>query len=185
MSGNLQARLERTVALIGLMGAGKTAVGTALAARLGVPFLDSDAEIVEAANMTIAEIFETYGEAFFREKETQVLARLLEGPPSVLSTGGGAYLRQENRDLIARKGVAVWLNAPLDLLWSRVRNKTTRPLLNVPEPLEVLRKLYEERTPVYAKAEIAVEARPEFSVQDMAEQVERALIAYGHGVVKT
>jgi len=102
-----------------MMGAGKTAVGTVLARKLGVDFVDQDEEIERAANRTIAEIFRDHGEAFFREKETAVLARLLQGPPCVLSTGGGAFLALRNRELISAHGVAVWLRAELNLLWAR------------------------------------------------------------------
>lgn len=184
MGGNLRVRLNKTVALIGLMGSGKTAVGTALADRLGVPFVDSDAEIVLAANMTIAEIFESYGEDFFRQKESQVLARLLDGPPAILSTGGGAFLRAKNRDLIDDRGVAVWLNAPLDLLWARVRHKTTRPLLNVDNPYQVLSRLYHDRLPVYRLAKVHVLANENYSVQDMAGAVEQAVLEQAPGILE-
>ena len=122
--------VKKTIVLVGMMGAGKTAVGKALAARLDVPFLDSDTALQEAANMTIAEIFERDGEVFFRERETQVLRRLLEDETkSVLSTGGGAFLAAENRELITQMGVSVCLQASLPLLWNRVKHKNTRPLL--------------------------------------------------------
>ncbi|MHA6345212.1 shikimate kinase [Roseivivax sp. CAU 1761] len=149
-------RLMKTVVLIGMMGAGKTAVGRALAGCLGVDFVDSDHEIERAANMTIAEIFARDGEAFFRQKEAQVIARLLDGVPRILATGGGAFLRTENRDSIAARGVSVWLDADLDLLWTRVRHKETRPLLRTPDPYGTLAALYEARTPIYAKADLAV-----------------------------
>ena len=140
-------RLAKTVVMVGMMGAGKTAVGTALARHLGVPFLDSDEEIVRAANRTIAEIFERDGEAFFRARETEVISRLLRGTPCVLSTGGGAFLSAANRQMIHDVGVSVWLRAELDLLWQRVRHKTTRPLLRTATPRETLRELYEARLP--------------------------------------
>jgi len=178
-------RLKRTVVLVGMMGAGKTAIGTALARLLSVPFLDSDEEIVKAANRSIAEIFERDGEPFFREKEAQVLARLLAGPPCVLSTGGGAYLSPANRAAIAREGVAVWLKADLDLLWQRVRHKTTRPLLRTDNPLETLRALLAARTPAYAEAEVVVQARPEYSVDDMTQKVAEALRAHGDIIERT
>ncbi len=178
-------RLKRTVVLVGMMGAGKTAIGTALARLLSVPFLDSDEEIVKAANRSIAEIFERDGEPFFREKEAQVLARLLAGPPCVLSTGGGAYLSPANRAAIAREGVAVWLKADLDLLWQRVRHKTTRPLLRTDNPRETLRALLAARTPAYAEAEVVVQARPEYSVDDMTQKVAEALRAHGDIIERT
>lgn len=171
------ARLKKTVAMVGMMGAGKTAVGTALARALGVPFLDSDEEIVRAANRSIAEIFERDGEPFFRARESEVLARLLRGPPCVLSTGGGAYLADSNRRLISDVGVAVWLRADLDLLWNRVRHKATRPLLRTSNPRETLRALYESRVPYYSLADVTVDASADLSVEGMAGRVVAALRA--------
>ncbi len=158
-----------------MMGSGKTAVGTALARRLDVPILDSDTEIVRAANMSIAEIFERYGEPFFREKETQVITRLLETERCVLSTGGGAYLTPQNRCVISSKGVAVWLRADLDLLWARVRHKSTRPLLRTASPFETLKELCDARNPVYALADLVVDADPDYSIEDMTDRVVEAL----------
>jgi len=157
--------------MVGMMGAGKTAIGAALARRLGVPFLDSDTEIEAAADRTVAEIFERNGEAFFREKESQIIARLLDGAPAVLSTGGGAYLSEANRRMISERGVAVWLRADLELLWDRVRHKTTRPLLLTDDPKGTLRQIYEDRTPIYALADLIVEADPTYSIEDMTDQV--------------
>lgn len=168
-------QLAKTVVMVGMMGAGKTAVGTALARLLGVAFKDSDEEIVRAANMTIAEIFERDGEPFFRARESEVIARLLRGAPCVLSTGGGAFLSEANRQLIHDIGVSVWLRADLDLLWQRVRHKTTRPLLRTPNPRETLRELYEARLPHYAEADIVVESSSDLSVEDMAARVLEAL----------
>ncbi len=175
MSAPERWKLHRSVVLVGMMGAGKTAVGRALAGRIGVPFLDSDAEIESAANMSIAEIFERDGEAFFRDRETQVIARLLEGAPGILSTGGGAFLSERNRALISEKGVSVWLDADLPLLWNRVRHKDTRPLLRTANPLATLKSLYEARVPIYAMADLAVQARPEYAVETMADEVLRTL----------
>jgi len=172
---NLTYVLKKTVVLVGMMGSGKTAVGSALARMLGVPFLDSDAEIVRAANMTIPEIFERDGEPFFRDKETQVITRLLDSERGILSTGGGAFLAERNRAVIAERGVAVWLRADLELLWSRVRHKTTRPLLRTDNPYRTLKELCAARNPVYALAELAVDARAEYSIDDMARQVIAAL----------
>ena len=160
-------KLTKTIVLVGLMGAGKTAVGRLVAQELGADFLDSDEEIVKAANMSIAEIFERDGEAFFRQKETQVLDRLLDGKPCILSTGGGAYMSEENRALITQKGVALWLRADLDLLWSRVKHKNTRPLLRVPHPKAKLTELQNDRTPHYAKAELVVDAEKQLSLEQM------------------
>lgn len=166
-----QWKLKKSIVLVGMMGAGKTAVGKALAARLHVPFKDSDAEIEAAANMTIAEIFERDGEAFFRDGETRVLDRLLDGPGSILSTGGGAFLAARNRDLISRKGISVWLKVDLDLLWKRVKHKDTRPLLQTPDPYETLSRLYEERQPVYAMADLTVTSSADYSIDTMTEKV--------------
>ena len=157
------------------MGAGKTAVGTALARLVAAPLLDSDDEIVRAASRPIAEIFERDGEPFFRARESEVLARLLRGAPCVLSTGGGAYLSESNRRLISDAGVAVWLRADLDLLWQRVRHKTTRPLLRTANPRETLRGLHEARVPLYGLADLVVEASPELSIDAMALRVRDAL----------
>ncbi len=173
----MRRRLKKTVVLIGMMGAGKTAVGNALARMLGVDFVDSDDEIERAANMTVSDIFQRDGETFFRAREAEVLARLLAQPPCVLSTGGGAFLAPGNREIIARKGVAVWLKADLDLLWQRVRHKTTRPLLRTPDPRATLAGLLTAREPIYSLAEITVEARPHYSVDEMAGKVIEALSA--------
>ncbi len=169
-------RLGKTVVMVGMMGAGKTAVGTALARQLGVPFLDSDEEIARAANRSIPEIFERDGEPFFRARETEVISRLLRGTPCILSTGGGAFLSAANRQMIHEVGVSVWLRADLDLLWQRVRHKTTRPLLRTANPRETLRELYEARMPLYAEADLVVDSAPELSVEDMATRVRQALL---------
>jgi shikimate kinase len=168
-------QLKKTVVMVGMMGAGKTAVGTALARMLGAPFLDSDEEIVRAANRSIPEIFERDGEPFFRARESEVLGRLLRGNPCVLSTGGGAFLAEANRAMIAEQGVSVWLKADLDLLWQRVRHKTTRPLLRTANPRETLRGIYEARVPIYALADVVVESRADFSIDEMAGRVLAAL----------
>ena len=169
------ARLAKTVVLVGMMGAGKTAVGTALARQLGVEFKDSDEEIVRAASRSIAEIFERDGEPFFRARETEVISRLLRGTPCVLSTGGGAFLSETNRKLVHDVGVSVWLRADLELLWQRVRHKTTRPLLRTANPRETLAQLYHARLPSYRLADLAVDASPDYSVEQMAARVVEAL----------
>ena len=168
-------RLKKTVVLVGMMGAGKTAVGTVLAKLIGVPFLDSDEEIARAADRSIPEIFERDGEAFFRARETEVLARLLRSEPAILSTGGGAFLTQVNRDLIRDSGISVWLRADLDLLWQRVRHKALRPLLLTPNPRETLRALYEARVPFYQQADLVVDSAASLSVDGMAQRVNEAL----------
>ena len=171
----VKERLKKTVVLVGMMGAGKTAVGTALARILGVPFRDSDEEIVKAAQRSIAEIFERDGEPFFRARESEVLGRLVGGEPCILSTGGGAFLNGKNRDIVAGAGVSVWLRADPDLLWQRVRHKTTRPLLRTANPRETLRTLYEARVPLYGLADLVVDSAPELSIDDMAHRVIEAL----------
>ncbi len=163
--------------MVGMMGAGKSAIGAALAERLSVPFLDSDTEIERAANRTIAEIFERDGEEFFRDRETQVIARLMGGGPVVLATGGGAFLRDRNRTLIGVRGLSVWLRADPDLLWQRVRHKSTRPLLNTKRPKRTLTSLYERRSPVYALADVTVDAAPPCSIGEMTDRVLKALHA--------
>jgi shikimate kinase len=172
-------KLKRSVVLVGMMGAGKTAVGTALARQLGVDFLDSDDALAKAAQMSVAEIFARDGEEFFRARESEVLFRLLAGPPCVLSTGGGAFLAAQNRAAISAHGVSVWLKADLELLWQRVRHKSTRPLLRTANPKATLAALVAERTPVYALADLVVTAQPEYSIDDMAGAVLAALIAHG------
>ena len=168
-------RLKKTIVMVGMMGAGKTAVGRALANRLGVPFLDSDAEIETAANRTVPEIFARDGEAFFRRKESQVIARLLDEARGVLSTGGGAFLAEANRRLISERGVSVWLNADPDVLWNRVRHKDTRPLLRTSDPRATLQALYEARVPLYAQADLAVRSDGDASIDDMVDRVLAAL----------
>ncbi|WP_192931082.1 shikimate kinase [Gemmobacter serpentinus] len=171
----MKERLLKTVVLVGMMGAGKTAVGTALSRMLAVPFRDSDEAIVEAAQRSIAEIFERDGEPFFRARESEVIARLVGGPPCVLSTGGGAFLSDRNRAIIKQAGVSVWLRADLDLLWQRVRHKTTRPLLRTANPRETLRNLYEARVPYYGMADLAVDAAQDLAIDGMALRVIEAL----------
>ncbi len=163
--------LHRTVVLVGMMGSGKTAIGRALAARLDVAFLDSDAEIEKAANASIAEIFSRDGEDFFRDREAEVISRLLTGTPGVLSTGGGAFLAQRNRDAIAQLGVAVLLDADIDLLWSRVKHKDTRPLLRTANPRATLSEIYAARAPIYGLADLSVKADPDFSIEEMTDHV--------------
>ena len=164
-------RLKKTVAMVGMMGSGKTAVGRAVAIKLGVPFLDSDQEIEAAANLTVPEIFQRDGEVFFRKRETEVIRRLLETQSGILSTGGGAFLSEVNRDNIAKKGVAVWLDAQLDLLWSRVRHKDTRPLLRTANPRATLAEIFATRTPIYKLAELRVACAEDLSIDAMAERV--------------
>lgn len=171
------ALLHRTVVLVGMMGCGKTAIGRALSTRLDVAFLDSDHEIEVAAAASIAEIFERDGEPFFREREAEVIDRLLSGPPAILSTGGGAYLATRNRAAIAGKGVAVWLDAPLDLLWERVRHKDTRPLLRTPDPLATLTEIFHARTPIYREAALRIDVQAGASIEQTTRSVIDCLAA--------
>ena len=165
-----RAILHRPVVMVGMMGSGKTAIGRALSQRLGVDFADSDTEIERAANASIAEIFARDGEIFFRKREEEVIARLMSGRPMILSTGGGAFLAPGTQAAISRLGIALWLDAPLDLLWERVRHKDTRPLLRTPDPRATLTQIFEARTPVYAKAPLRLEVRPGWSIEATTAQ---------------
>ena len=150
---------QKSIALIGLMGAGKTAVGRRLANRLELVFTDVDDEIELAAGKCIREIFAEHGEAYFRQGERKVIARLLENGPQVLATGGGAYMNAETRTNIGKHGISIWLKAELPILLNRVRRRDHRPLLATGEPEKVMRALMQERYPVYAQADITVESR--------------------------
>ncbi len=147
---------RRTIVLVGMMGSGKSSVGRRLAARLGLPFSDADTEIEQAAGMTIPEIFAAHGEAFFRDGERRVIARLLGSGPRVLATGGGAFMSDETRERIAAQGISVWLKAEPDVLMRRVRKRANRPLLQTPDPEGTLRNLLSAREPVYALADLTV-----------------------------
>jgi shikimate kinase len=150
--------LPRTVALVGLMGAGKSAIGRRLGQRLGLPFVDADDEIERAAGCTISEFFERFGETEFRNGERRVISRLLEGPPHVLSTGGGAYIDAATRALMREKALTVWLRADLEVLYDRVRKRSHRPLLREGDPREILGRLMDQRYPIYAEADLVVES---------------------------
>lgn len=149
----------RSIVLIGLMGAGKTAVGRRLANRLDLPFIDADTEIEVAAGASVSEIFAEHGESYFRQGERKVIARLLEGGPQVLATGGGAYMNAETRANIKARGLSVWLKAELKVLLKRVGRRDSRPLLAAGEPEKVMKKLIEERYPIYEEADVTVESR--------------------------
>ncbi len=164
-------RLRRPVVLVGMMGSGKTAVGTALAERLDVPFRDTDEALVAAARMSIPEIFARDGEAFFRAREAEVLRRVLIEGPGVVSTGGGAFLRAENRAAIDAAGVSLWLKVDGELLWQRVRHRGARPLLMTADPKGTLLSLLAERTASYAQATLVAEAAPSLSIAGMVDRV--------------
>ncbi len=150
---------RRSIVLVGMMGAGKSSIGRRLASRLNLSFVDADTEIEKAAGMTIAEIFSTHGEPYFRAGEARVIARLLEGGPQVLATGGGAFMNPETRGAIRAKGVSVWLRATLDVLNRRIKRRGDRPLLKSADPSETLRRLIDERYPTYAEADVTIESR--------------------------
>jgi shikimate kinase len=152
------ARLERTIALVGMMGAGKSTVGRKLADSLGAGFVDSDEEIEKAASLTVQEIFERLGEPEFRRGERRVIERLVNGPPIVLATGGGAYLDPTTRALLKEKATTVWLRADLETIWKRVSRRDTRPLLKKPNPKQVLADLAAAREPIYAEADIVIDS---------------------------
>ena len=150
---------RRSIVLVGMMGAGKSSVGRRLASRLGLTFVDADTEIESAAGMSIAEIFAAHGEGYFRSGEARVIARLLEGGPQVMATGGGSIMNPDTRALIGAKGVSVWLDADYEVLLRRVKRRTDRPMLKTVDPAETLRRLLDERKPVYALADVTLRSR--------------------------
>ena len=169
--------MQRWIVLVGLMGAGKSAVGRAVADRLRARFVDADAEIERAAAMPIAEIFARDGEAFFRAREAEVIGRLLAGRPGVLATGGGAWMAEANRRAIDAAGISLWLDTDLDTLWARVRpqrGRQARPLLATGDPRASLAALARERAPVYALAQARVRSGAELSVGAVADRVVEA-----------
>lgn len=148
----------RTIALVGLMGAGKTTVGRRLAHALGLPFVDADEAIVAAAGRSIDDIFAERGECEFRRGERQVIARLLDGEPHILATGGGAFVDPRTRALMKERAISIWLKAPLDVLMKRVTKRDHRPLLKEDDPRAVMQRLMDERYPIYAEADITIES---------------------------
>lgn len=178
---------QRVIVLVGLMGAGKTTIGRRLAARLGVPFIDADAEIETAAGMSISEIFEKHGEAHFREGERRVIERLLRsGAGGVLATGGGAFIDPQTRLAIARHGVSVWLRADVELLLKRVQRRNTRPLLKQGDPREIMEKLRDQRYPIYALADIvtdSVDTPHDAVVDDIVAKLTAYFAAKGGGAM--
>ena len=147
-----------TIVMVGLMGAGKTAIGRRVAARLGLPFVDADDEIEAAAGSSIGDIFERLGEASFRDGERRVIARLLDGPAKVLATGGGAFMDGETRERIAARGISIWLRADIDTLVRRTSRRNDRPLLRNGDPKEILSRLMNQRYPIYQQADIVVDS---------------------------
>jgi shikimate kinase len=163
-TSNVDAQLRaalgpRSLVLVGMMGAGKSAIGRKLAQRLNLPFVDADAEIERAAGMSISDIFAKHGEPYFRAGEARVIARLLEGGPQVLATGGGAFMHPQSREAIRAKGISVWLKAEYDVLIKRIKRRADRPMLKTEDPGETLRRLMQERDPIYAEADVIVHSR--------------------------
>ena len=150
---------QRNLVFVGLMGAGKSSIGRPVAQQLGLPFVDTDAEIERVSRMTIAELFAAYGEQEFRALETRVIKRLLKGGPRVVSTGGGAFINESTRLHVKRGSLSVWLKADLDVLWERVNKRDTRPLLKTENPKQTLENLMNARYPIYAEADITVLSR--------------------------
>ncbi|MFH1342555.1 MAG: shikimate kinase [Pseudomonadota bacterium] len=149
----------RSVVLVGMMGVGKSTIGRRLSARLHLPFLDADTEIEAAAGMSIPDIFETHGEPHFRDGEARVIARLLDGGPAVIATGGGAYMREETRNRIRDKAVSLWLKADADIIMKRVKRRADRPLLQTADPAATVGRLIAEREPVYQRADLTIWSR--------------------------
>lgn len=175
-SKSAQESDQRPIVLIGMMGVGKSTVGRRLAARLGLPFVDADEEIENAAGMTVSEIFEKFGETGFRDGERRVIARLLEDGRRIIAAGGGAFMNDETRALILEKGIAIWLDAELDVLVERVSRREGRPLLKDKDPRTVLKDLAEVRNPVYAQAPLHIrsgEGPHELTVDRIVEALAR------------
>lgn len=165
---------DRSIVLIGMMGVGKSSIGRRLGTRLGIPFVDADAEIERAAGMSIADIFARHGEDAFRSGEARVIARLLNGGPQVLATGGGAVMNAATRALIQQRGISIWLSAEFDLLLRRIsKRKSERPLLQTADPAATLRELMAEREPIYAQADVTVQSRDVPHDAVVAEIIER------------
>jgi shikimate kinase len=166
--------VDRSIVLVGLMGVGKSTVGRRLAKRLGLKFIDSDTEIEAASGYSIAEIFERFGEPSFRDGERRVIARLIDGPPKVIATGGGAFMDERTRSLILASCTAIWIDAEIDTLAERVSRRNSRPLLKDKDPAQVLSRLAETRNPIYAEAHIHVRSEPT-PHDDTVEQIVSAL----------
>lgn len=167
----------RSIVLVGMMGAGKSSVGRRLATSAGLPFVDADNEIEAAAGMSIPEIFAAHGEAAFRSGEARVIARLLDGGPMVLATGGGAFMNAETRAALRAKAVTIWLKADFNVLWRRVKRRSDRPLLKTADPAATLLQLMQQREPIYAEADITIASR-DVPHAAMVEAIMRALVAF-------
>src|SRR5271155_5866133 len=171
---------HRSIVLIGMMGVGKSSIGRRLGGRLGIPFVDADAEIEKAAGMSIADIFSRHGEADFRSGEARVIARLLEGGPEVLAAGGGAIMHADTRAAIKAKGVSIWLDAEFDVLMRRIsKRKHERPMLQTADPAATLRDLLAVRAPVYAQADLTVQSR-EVPHDAIVAEIMTSLAAFLH-----
>jgi len=168
---------QRSIVLIGMMGVGKSTIGRRLAVRLRLPFVDADTEIEAAAGMTIPEIFERHGEPYFRDGEARVIARLLDGGPVVLATGGGAFMREETRSRISDRAVSIWLKADVDTIMRRVRRRADRPLLQTADPEATVTRLISEREPVYQIANLTIASR-EVPHEKIVDECVDALHAY-------
>jgi shikimate kinase len=169
-------KLTKPAILVGLMGAGKSTVGRRLAHVLGVPFMDSDQEIIEAAGCSISDIFELYGENIFRDLEQRVLLRLISSEPCVIATGGGAFMNTTIRQAVKDKGISIWLKADLPVLIERVSRRDTRPLLKTGDKGEILSSLMDERYPIYAESDITIDSNAgphEMVVDHIVQQLER------------
>ncbi|NML75873.1 shikimate kinase [Rhizobium sp. S-51] len=168
---------RRNLVFVGLMGAGKSAIGRMTAAQLGLPFIDTDTEIERVSRMTISELFAAYGEEEFRALETRVIKRLLRSGPRVVSTGGGAFINEKTRKQIERGGISIWLKADLEVLWERVNKRDHRPLLKTENPKQTLENLMNQRYPVYELADMTVHSRDERK-ETIVNEVLEAIIEY-------
>jgi len=168
---------DKSLVLVGLMGAGKTTIGRRLASRLGIEFVDADVEIEKAAGTSIADIFKEFGEAHFRDGEQRVIARLLGSGPQVLATGGGAFMNEKTREATRQHGLSIWLKAGLDVLMKRVSKRSHRPLLQNDDPEAVMKRLMDERYPLYAGSDITVDSK-EGPHDDVVDEIIKALDAH-------
>lgn len=181
----MPCKLDKSIVLVGLMGVGKTTVGRRLAAALDLPFADSDQEIETAAGMSIADIFETHGEAEFRRGEKRVIERLVNGPQCVLATGGGAFVDDDSRALIKSRCVSIWLRADLDVLMRRVSKRATRPLLQADDPRAVMQRLMAERAPFYEQADFTIDSHDSPHDETVDEILNLLSINYGSDKAQT